>query len=948
MLVKNMLKKIGHSFGRFASLVAIILIGVGFYAGIRQSTPAIRDAENRFALSTNMMDLHVVSTLGFTDTDIERIESLNSVEMVTSGYSKYVYSGDNVLRVLSIDNDINKFYKWDGKYPVNDNECLADSTYYKVGDTITIREPAEEKDDDEEDDSDEDSDDESSEDDEDILTEHTFTVVGTVTSPIYMGSDYGSANIGNGELYSYILIKRDVFDLDAYTDVYITTAKTDEDIPYSDSYKEKLDALTKDIEKIKSTRETARVAELYQEAKDTADAKIEEKRPEIEEEVRAEVESAVREEMEASQEETKASLREKASMFGMTFEEFVATLSDTVTDALSPITDAKVDELVDEQMDDAMSTAMKEAREEAYSEIEIPECKWIIRNRNDEVSNYKILNDQYAEVESIADIIPLFFIIIVVLMTSNTMSRMIAEERGEMGTLTSLGYSNAAIIGAYMIYVIVATLIGVVGGYFIGIYTLPGFVFSCFPLNVPDMAVKFNPYMFVGSLLASFLLMSGVTIFSCMKELRMRPAYLMRPVPPKTGKRLLLERITGLWNAFSFSWKITIRNFARYQRRVLMTIIGVGGCTFLMFVGFALRDCISQVGDKQFSEIVHYDIMINLMEDKKNFDSIDGTRDGKMLSDEGLLVDPLMVRMESVKAVNSEDHSLDIYLLVPDSQNMKQFEEYFTLQYADARDVQADLSNGVEIEMGTPLGLDTDGVIITPRIANLMDVGKGDTLTIIDEDDVEYTVTVGGVTENYVSNYIYMPRETYVTTFKHGVMFNTVLAKAGWENKDTLTERLYDSDDVANISITDTVRQKANEAVKGLDAVVVLLTVISSLLAFTVLYNLTAISISERTREIATLKVLGFTPVETNDYIYRETIISSILGIGAGLLVSPYLLGRVLDVIAVDNLVFLRDIHGRSFGIAAGLAFIFTLVMMLVTFVRLFRINMIESLKSVD
>jgi ABC-type antimicrobial peptide transport system, permease component len=250
--------------------------------------------------------------------------------------------------------------------------------------------------------------------------------------------------------------------------------------------------------------------------------------------------------------------------------------------------------------------------------------------------------------------------------------------------------------------------------------------------------------------------------------------------------------------------------------------------------------------------------------------------------------------------------------------------------------------------MGTPLGLDTDGVIITPRIANLMDVGKGDTLTIIDEDDVEYTVTVGGVTENYVSNYIYMPRETYVTTFKHGVMFNTVLAKAGWENKDTLTERLYDSEDVANISITDTVRQKANEAVKGLDAVVVLLTVISSLLAFTVLYNLTAISISERTREIATLKVLGFTPVETNDYIYRETIISSILGIGAGLLVSPYLLGRVLDVIAVDNLVFLRNIHTRSFGIAAGLAFIFALVMMLVTFIRLFRINMIESLKSVD
>jgi len=942
MLVKNMLKKIGHSFGRFASLVAIIFIGVGFYAGIRQSTPAIRDAETSFVETSNMMDLHLVSTLGFSDTDVERLENLSTVDMVTTGYSKYVYSGDNVIRVLSIDNDINKFYKWDGKYPVKDNQCLADARYYKVGDTVSIKEPTTEEEGEES--TDEDEEDEAKED----LTEHTFTVVGTITCPLYMGTDLGSANIGNGELYSYILVKRDVFDIDAYTDIYVTTAKTEEDVPYSDGYAEKLEKLTKDVEKIKSTRETARVAELYQEAKDIANAEIEAKRPEIEEEVRAEVESAVREEIESKQEETKAGLREKASMFGMTFEEFVATLSDTVTDALSPITDAQVDSLVDEQMDSAMTEAMKEAREEAYSKIEIPECKWIIRDRNDEVANYKILADQYEEVESIADIIPIFFIIIVVLMTSNTMSRMIAEERGEMGTLTSLGYSNAAIIGAYMIYVIFATLIGVVAGYFVGIYTLPGFVFSCFPLLIPNIHVEFNIIMFAGSLLASFILMSGVTVFSCMKELRMRPAYLMRPIPPKTGRRLLLEKVTGLWNMLSFSWKITLRNFARYQRRVLMTIIGVGGCTFLMFIGFALRDCISQVGDKQFSEIVHYDIMVNLMEDKKNFDSIDGTRDGKKLSDEDLILDPLMARIESVKSVNAEEHSLDIYLLVPDSQNMNQFNEYFSLQYADARDVKADLQAGRKIEAGTPLDLETDSVIITPRIANLMGVGKGDSLTLIDEDEEQYTVTVGGVTENYVSNYIYMSRETYVKTFKHGVMFNTVMGRAGWENKDTLTSRLYDSDDVANVSITDTVRQKANEAVKGLDAVVLLLTVISSLLAFTVLYNLTAISISERTREIATLKVLGFTPVETNDYIYRETIISSILGIIVGLAVAPYLLGRVLDVLAVDNLVFLRDIHMRSFGIAAALAFLFTLVMMLVTFIRLFRINMIESLKSVD
>ena len=967
MIAKNMIKKIIHSFGRFISLVAIILIGVGFYAGIRQSTPAIRVAENEFVEESNMMDIHLLSTLGFSETDKEEIEALSSVDQVTLGYSKYVYSGDDVIRVMSIDTDINRYKLWDGNLPLRNNECMADSRHYKVGDIIVISEP---KDSDDEEDKNKDKSKDKNTDtskDEDDLTEHKFIVTGTVTSPIYMGTDYGYANIGNGELRSYILVRDDVFDMDAYTDIYVTFSKNEEDIPYSDSYEKKLEKLKTEINSIKSERQWAREEEVYVKAVETAHEEVDNKRDEIESDVRDEVEKAVREEVEAKQEEVKKSLREQAGKLGMTFENFIASLSDNVTESLSPITDAQINSLTDEQMDEAMETAMDEAYAQAMEEIEIPECKWIIQTRNDVVANYKILMDQYKEVDSIADIIPIFFIVVVILMTSNTMSRMIAEERGEMGTFTSLGFSNGHIIGGYMIYVIMATLIGCVGGYFIGVLTLPDFVYNCFPLEIQDIKFSFDWKMFVGCITVSFVVMTGVTIFSCMKELKEKPAYLLRPVPPKKGKRILLER-SGVWNHLSFSWKTTFRNIARYRRRVLMTVIGVGGCTFLMFIGFALRDCTASVGDKQFSEIHHYDEMVILGEEVKSFDEIEGTSEKKKIKDQGLIVQPLMMRQESYKVINKDNHSLDIFLLVPDMDN-EMFQEYFTLRGADPRDTVVTSEDADQVQKGETLNLTDEGVIITPRISIITGKGVGDYINLIDDEEKTYEVKIAAIAENYVSNYIYMSKKTFIRTFRHGVMYNTVIGKNGLlydefgspkvdvESMDSetrigyaelLSKKLYKSDDIVNVSTTEAVLRRANDSIQGLDSIVILLVVIASLLAFTVLYNLTAISISERTREIATLKVLGFTPVETNHYIYRETILSSILGIALGLAIGPYLHGMVMDVIGVDNLVFLREIHAPSFVIAAVLALVFTLIMMAVTFFRLMTIDMIESLKSVD
>ena len=954
MLTKNALKKIKKSLGRFISLIAIILIGVGFYAGIRQSIPAIRDVQNEFTKNTNLMDIHLVSTLGLTDDDIAELEKLGTVERVTAGYSEYVYDGEDVIRVLSVDNQINRTKLKDGTRPVESDECLADAAFYKVGDVITIREPSGDEADDVDDaENSEDSDktdeyaaetatdgDAVEEDETGDLKVHKFKVVGTVVSPLYMGGDYGSVSIGSGKLKSYILVDKECFNLEAYTDIYITMSKNDEDVPYSASYDKKVDDLKERIDKIKESRQAAREKEVYEKAKQTAYNKVEEERERIRKEVREELEKRIRDEIEAEREKQKGKLKKKAAELGLPLDTVIDTLSDGAKQLFSPVTDIEVDAMVDDEMDEAMATAMDEAKDLAVDEIEIPECKWYVFSRTDEIATYKTLKDQYDEVEAIADIIPLFFIVIVILMTSNTMSRMIAEERSEMGTLTSLGFSNAMIIGSYMIYVLLATLIGVIGGYFLGVWILPGFVYGCFPLYLPNIRYMIDWKMIVGSFIVSILIMTAVTVYSCMMELKHKPAYLLRPVPPKKGKKLFLEKIKPLWNRLSFSWKTTIRNIFRYKRRVIMTVIGIGGCTFLMLIGFALRDSISVIGDRQFSDIVHYDVMAVMDTGVAEYSKIDS--DGEDLNK--LFIDPLMMRQEQLQ-IENEDTRVDVYLLVPD-RNSDKFSKYFTLRSADPRDIGDQYKN--EYKKGEALTLDSEGVIITPRIAYRLGLKIGDKIVLKNEDGEQFSVKVSAFTENYVSNYVYMSEDLYRSTFRKGVMYNTIVSEAGIKDANQLSKKLYDIDTFVSVSIAENVKEKANDTIKGLDSIVALLVVISSLLAFTVIYNLISINISERTREIATLKVLGFTHVETNRYIYNETIISSIIGIIIGLAITPYLHGLVLSLVGVDNMVFVRVINTSSFLFATGLSLFFTMVMMIVTYVKLRRINMIESLKSVD
>jgi len=441
---------------------------------------------------------------------------------------------------------------------------------------------------------------------------------------------------------------------------------------------------------------------------------------------------------------------------------------------------------------------------------------------------------------------------------------------------------------------------------------------------MPNMPYIFDFTMLLLILLVAVIVMSIVTIYACQKELKEMPAYLLRPVAPKKGKSILLEKIKFIWNKLSFSWKVTFRNISRYKKRVIITLLGTAGCTFLILIGFAIKDSVNEIGSKQYNELFKYENLIVLKDEVKK-DDIELKEELK-----DLITDELLLKQESFKVTNKEKRMLDVYLMVPEENN-EYFKEYFILR-----------NNKTFKE----INLSDDGVIITPRISNLYKIEKGDYITLEDLNKNQVEVKVVDITENYVSNYVYMTEKLYKKLFNEEVTYNLIVSKN--KNVDNLAESILNIEKIINISFSEDLLKQANNGINGLNEIVVLLVVISSLLAFTVLYNLTSINISERTREIATLKVLGFTDNEANKYIYIETFVTVIVGIILGMIITPPLHNYVITLLEADNMVFLREIKPNSYLYAGLLTLSFALIMQLVTYLKLKKVNMIESLKSVE
>ena len=553
--------------------------------------------------------------------------------------------------------------------------------------------------------------------------------------------------------------------------------------------------------------------------------------------------------------------------------------------------------------------------------------KWYIYDRLDNTS-YKELINASDNLKKIGNIFPIIFFAISVLVSLISMMRMIEEDRVENGTLKSLGYNSFHITLKYVIYSLLATTIGSSVGAIFGSYMIPNVIWNIYKkiFFIPKFIYLLKSDYNALGLWICILCICGTSIIVCIKNLREVPANLMRPKAPKSGKKILLERINFIWKKLKFSDKITIRNIFRYKSRVITTILGIAGCTSLILAGFGLKDSIKDVIDFQFNNIIKYDKMLMTNESINQIDI------EKELLNDDKVENYTNVNTQNIKVLfNDEQH--EVTMITPD--DFKSISKSISLIDLKTNNIIDNISD--------------NSCIISEKTAKLLDIDVGDKISLLDNDNNKYDIKVSYIIKNYINQYLYINKNTYNNLFNN-YKINSILISLKEEDKNSKDfDKKYISNGYAlTIVDIDDIKSSMSDMLSSIDSIVAILIIAAASLAFVVLYNLSNINISERKREIATLKVLGFYPSEVDKYINRETVLLTILGIGIGLLFGSYLSHFIISTCEPDYIMFDRHVYTLSYFYSLFITVIFTIIVTIVTHFNLKKINMVTSLKNVE
>lgn len=570
---------------------------------------------------------------------------------------------------------------------------------------------------------------------------------------------------------------------------------------------------------------------------------------------------------------------------------------------------------------------------DAKKEIEqIEKPTWYIYDRS-HLPEYSGYGDNADRMKAIGEVFPLIFFLVAALISLTTMTRMVEEERTLIGTLKALGYSKKSIAAKYLGYAVLATLTGGIFGVMIGEKILPYIIITAYKImyrHLPDVEIPYNLYYGVLACVAALLCTVAATIFSCMKELKEQAAELMRPPAPKQGKRVFLEYIPFLWKRLNFTWKSTVRNLMRYKKRFFMTIFGIGGCMGLMLVGFGLKDSISSIVPLQYEDIQLYDGNVILQSDvtmqekQEVYEALE--KNSQVVATAEDLLQKITIEHDGV--------SKEVYLNVPE--NVEKFSDFVVLQDRTTKEKYQ---------------LTDKGAVLTEKMAKELGVSAGDTVTIKEENEKERTVKISQICENYMSHYLYMTPAVYKAAYGKEAKYNSIYYRTeGRTTKEAelVGEAALKLDGALSVSYTTELRQQVDDMLQSLDIVIVVLIISAGMLAFVVLYNLNNINITERKRELATLKVLGFYDKEVTEYVYRENILLTLIGSVFGMLLGKILHRFIIVTVEIDSVMFGRNINTISFVYAFLLTVVFSLFVNWVMYFKLKKINMVESLKSVE
>lgn len=1063
MMKRNTFREIKKSFGRYFAILAIIALGVAFFSGLKITQSVMVHSADVYLKDLQFYDYRLVSTLGFTEENVEALaekEDVRAAEGAISAEVLYKDAGENerVIKMHSITEKVNKLKLVVGEMPQSADECVVDSVLFSedaIGSKLVLSEN-------------------NTTDDLDKFAYKEYTITGLVQSPCYIQFERGNTSIGNGRISGFAYILKDGFAVDYDTEIYI---KFDEDYDiYSDEYDSYMDAKEADWEAYTKEQADIRYEKIVKDAQDELDEKkeeLEEKRAEAEAELEsakqqltdgeteisdgknqiasaktelsakaselqsgkdalsskaAELESASQQisgqesalaakkaeyeqglnaylaakqqvtDQRNSLEAAKAQLMENTPGYEEMLAQIEAGLTEVagaeaelnaknaeleaaagqlssaesqlaaakqqiedgknalaaaeaeLTDGENQLAAAKeqieekedqleaaetelADGLLqyqekqsefDEQMQDA-DDQIADAQSK-IDEIEKPETYVLDRNTN---VGYVCLKNDSGVVKGIANVFPVFFFLVAALICMTTMNRMVEEQRTQIGVLKALGFSEGKIMGKYLFYSGSAAISGTLIGYVLGIHFFPLVIITAYGIVYKMGGIYYVsdlPLALVSLTVAVFCSV-GTTWLSCHKELKEVAADLMRPKAPKAGKRVFLEHVPFIWKRLKFLQKVSVRNIVRYKKRFFMMVIGISGCTALLVMGFGVRDSVVAVADQQYEEIQLYDIGVTL-------------KDGKMPGEADLKSLDSVLEKENAAGMYAMEKTID---LVTD----KGTKSIHMVAVENPDEVGDFIS--LHTKKQEPIAYPKEGeAVLSKKVAETYAVKKGDTILLRDSDNNEMHLKVTGICENHIYNYVYIAPESYEKQIGDVVFKNVYVRLPDASDIHEVSAALMKADGVTAVTVNSDMLSRISQMMSCMNYIVIIIIICAGALAFIVLYNLNNINITERVREIATIKVLGFYPKETASYVFRENMVLTAIGCGLGLILGKWFHRFVMGEIQIDMVSFNVQINAVSYLFSVLLTMGFAWIVNCMMTGKLERINMAESLKSID
>ena len=886
VLVKSTVREIRSSIGRYLAILAITALGVGFFAGLRACRPSFTNTIARYFEAQNFYDYRLLSSVGFSKDSISVLSNQGKISEAEGALYEdvLVAAGEDtlVLRVHSVTSSINKLKLVSGRLPEADNECVVDADYFDedmVGQTLSFASF-------------------NSEATLDAFTTTEYTVVGTATTPLYISGDRGTTSLGSGSIRAFVYVNESCFTADYYKEIYLTLENQAE--IYSDAYREIVSNFKTDVTELAVEQAGRRYQEIVSDAQDEID------------EARAALDKASAE-LNAQKEAATQAAVELIVTMGLPAAPDNPYYAQILDEINALFTDAE-NELAEGYME------LADAQREVDS-ITAPAVYVLTRSGN---AGYAAFEQDSTIIENISVVFPAFFFLVAALVCVTTMTRMVDEQRTQIGVWKAMGYSKEHISCKYLFYAGSAGLFGCVLGFFAGTGFIPVIFWCAYSTsyNFADtLLYAFDPVMYVMSLVISMLCTAGVTVLCCWTALREVPAAILRPKTPKSGKRILLERF-GFWRHISFLHKVSLRNVIRYKQRFFLMILGISGCTALLLTGFGIRDSVQNMTDYQYGEITLYDAEVSF------------TNPISMEEQEGFLS-----RYDDIEAVLFlSECNADI------------------TSSSGTKSVQLTAVMGDNITSCVNLHTDDetvpyprDGEVILCRgVADKLQAKVGETVVLTDDSLHQISVVVTGVFDNYVGSFVFVSEDTMAQLCGEAPV-NAAYVSFKTDAKPNYTMASMLNDDlVGHVALNENTREAIETSFTSLNLVVLLIILCAGVLAFVVLFNLININIGERIREVATIKVLGFFDAESSAYVFREVNMLTVAGSLLGLLFGRFLHAFVMEQIKPDGICFDSRIVWSSYLFSIAITFVFAMLVNFAMQFKLKKISMAESLKSVE